>query len=421
MNCLKRAYYHTIRKKGKTVLLFTVLLIMATLMLTCLSIYSATDDAARDVRKSLMGSFTINAKQLNTGLGADVVQEVLTIEGVTDNYVLRSYTQATFKSENDSLMKITTQGAANIPEGYENAGKIVGNSYSEKDSYFTEAGFELIQGEAITPQQKQATIIHKDFADSNSLEVGDYFTLENVIDGKKSVRVQVVGIFTSNSPQDAIGVAPSYDLYQNVVFTDIKTCSQLIYGTSVEGSQYGDFYAEDPEKLPELIEKTKLITGMDWDNCIITKYDKDYQNAKAALTSLQNIVVIAIVVIAIVSVLILTLILVLWIRNRVYEIGVFLAMGITKANILLQQIFEVIIAAVPAFLISYGTSKIIAQMVTDRLIQGLSEDLSVSVSITPIGFAIVSGIGLALAMFATALSAYPIMRAKPKNILTQIN
>ena len=72
MNLAKRACLYLVRKKGKTVTLLAFLLVMATLMLTCLSIQSATETANANIKKALMGYFTINAKQLQTGITEDI-------------------------------------------------------------------------------------------------------------------------------------------------------------------------------------------------------------------------------------------------------------------------------------------------------------------------------------------------------------
>ena len=53
MNLWRRAYLYTVRKKGKSVLMLLILLMMSTMMLTCLSIQSASDKAALDIRKAL--------------------------------------------------------------------------------------------------------------------------------------------------------------------------------------------------------------------------------------------------------------------------------------------------------------------------------------------------------------------------------
>ena len=70
MNLCKRACLYSIRKKGKTFTLLAFLMVMATLMLTCLSIQSATETANANIKKALLGYFTINAKTLENGIPA---------------------------------------------------------------------------------------------------------------------------------------------------------------------------------------------------------------------------------------------------------------------------------------------------------------------------------------------------------------
>lgn len=217
MNLWKRACLYSLRKKGKTVTLLSFLLVMATLMLTCLSIRSATETANANIKKALMGYFTINAK-----------------------------------------------GAAQVPEGYENAGKIVANSNSQDDSYFTDGGFELTDGNPITTEGGNNVLVHEKFAQRNGLAVGGTMLLGNVTDGSHMISVTVAGIFTNTKVQDSIGIAPSYDLYDNIVFTDLATASFLLYGVEGETSaQYGDFYVNDPDELERIMAELQEIKGVD--------------------------------------------------------------------------------------------------------------------------------------------------------------
>ena len=57
MNFLKRAMLYVTRKKGKSIVLFCILLIMATFVLSGLSIGKATKQAQQNLRQSLGGSF----------------------------------------------------------------------------------------------------------------------------------------------------------------------------------------------------------------------------------------------------------------------------------------------------------------------------------------------------------------------------
>ena len=69
MNCLKRAYLYVTRKKGKSILLFLILLVTATFVLSGLCIGDATRQAQMNLRKNLGGAFdmTINYSE-DTGV-----------------------------------------------------------------------------------------------------------------------------------------------------------------------------------------------------------------------------------------------------------------------------------------------------------------------------------------------------------------
>lgn len=446
MNLAKRACLYLVRKKGKTATLLAFLLVMATLMLTCLSIQSATETANANIKKALMGYFTINAKQLQTGITQDMLNQILSIDGLSGNYTLRSYSYANYSDADGKPLTINTEDAAQVPEGYENAGRIVANTNSDNDSYFTDGGFELIEGTAITSENKNSVLIHEKFAERNGLSVGDTMRLTDVTDETRSIRATVAGIFTNTKEQDSIGIAPSYDLYDNIVFADLSTVSYLLYGTNGETSvQYGDFYVNDPDELDRIMTEVEEIEGVNWDNCTLTRYDNDYQNAKESLAGLQNIVFIAIAVVSVICFLVLALFLTLRLRGRIHETGVYLAMGISKGAVLMQYLLEVLIVAVAALLISYGASSVISDQIGSRLLsqvtaetyetveltdeaenteQPSTEDLGLSeivVDVSAEDYALVWGFGLVLCLASTALAAYPIMKMKPKNILSQMS
>ena len=105
MNFAKRAYLYITRKKLKTALLFSIILIMSTLLIVCFSINSSSNVANANVRKALKCGFTINAKTIENGLNENVVNQILNIDGITDSYNLRSYTVAYFSDINNNKLK----------------------------------------------------------------------------------------------------------------------------------------------------------------------------------------------------------------------------------------------------------------------------------------------------------------------------
>lgn len=416
MSFLKRAYLYTTRKKIRTGLLFSIILIISTLLIVCFSINSSTDIASANVRKSLKSGFTINAKTLNDGLNNNDIEKILNIDGLTEDYNLRSYTTTYYKNEEKEKLKTRDDTGIKV---YDNAGRVVSDLFSEKDTYFTDEGFKLIEGEPITPDTKYSALIHKDFAEENNLGIGDSIILENIEGNEVSVKVKIIGIFTSTRKSSSESYMDTTNLFENIIFTDLQTSSELIYESDDLKYQYGDFIVEDPQNLDKIIDDVKEIDSVEWGKCKITKDDSIYQNVKESLESLQSIVSVAITVIFVISIVLIILILNLWTKHRVYEIGVLLSIGINKLDIIKQQIVEIFMVSIPAFLFSFITSSIVNQMVSSKLIEDISNSIKVTVNISD--WLIVSILGLLIIIVATILSIIQITRIKPRDIFSEVN
>lgn len=415
MNFVKRAYLYTTRKKVRTILLFSIILIMATLLIVCFSINSSSNMANANVKKGLKCGFTVNAKTLENGLDESIVNQILNIDGITDSYNLRSYTVSEYRDTNSNKLKTRDDIGLKV---YENAGRVVGDRYSEKDSYFTDEGFKLTNGEHITPDKKQVALVHEDFANSNNLSIGDYIVLKNIEENSIEVKVQIIGIFTSTRKSDSEEYMDTTNLFENITFTDLNTSSKLIYETD-SNSQYGDFEVDDPGELDNLISEMKKIENVNWDNCKITKNDSSFKNTKEALAGIQKIVSTAIITIFIISIILIVLILNLWTKHRINEIGILLSVGISKKDIILQQIIEILMVSVPAFAFSLVTSSIATKIVGSKLISSIANSIEISVNI--FDWLLVSGIGLVIVLTATILSIYQITKIKPRDIFSKID
>lgn len=158
---------------------------------------------------------------------------------------------------------------------------------------------------------------------------------------------------------------------------------------------------------------------------------------------MRNIVWIAIAVVSVICFLVLALFLTLRLRGRIHETGVYLAMGISKGSVLAQYLVEVILTAAVALTLSFGTSAAISHQIGSGLLSQVTtetyetlnltgnagseekpaEDLGLSeieVVVSTKDYAVVWAFGMALCTAFTALAAYPVMKMKPKNILSQM-
>ena len=121
-------------------------------------------------------------------------------------------------------------------------------------------------------------------------------------------------------------------------------------------------------------------------------------------------------------------------------------MGISKSNILFQQIAEIFIIALAAFILSFGSSSLIAQHVGDGLVNQSQtighfekvdmtqeehadnkqdekepEFYDIDVKVTISDWIIVCMVGTAIILSSVLVTAFPIMNTKPKDILVQMD
>ena len=140
-----------------------------------------------------------------------------------------------------------------------------------------------------------------------------------------------------------------------------------------------------------------------------------YQNISSALSDTTTLVTTLIIVITAVSMVLIILILSMSIRSRKREIGILLAVGIEKYAVLLQQMLEICLVAIVAFPMAYLTSRAMA-----GTLGTLFGKVAENVIVTPQHFVMVGAAGAGLLIIAVLVSCIPVMRMKPKAILSQM-
>ena len=156
MNCIKRGWLYTTRKKGKSFLLFCILFLIAVFVLSALAIDKASSLAQDNLRKSLGGEFTIgydyseanpylNVEAVDGGtimystqqITPELIEEISKIKGV-------QYCSAT----TETLTAFSTidffKGNIPIEEEFRNTTKILGVWKSEENKHFTSKQIHLV-------------------------------------------------------------------------------------------------------------------------------------------------------------------------------------------------------------------------------------------------------------------------------------
>ncbi len=382
MRIIKRAYLYVTRKKGKSILLFFILLIMATFVLTGLSIRKASQAAQTNLRGTLGGEFCVSVelsesnpyfRMDNDGEGAlDIYTELPVTQDMIDAIMGISGVEKYDASAQTLVSTNLTIFPGNVPLKGDLNNKVYARTVAgtENNSFFQSGIMELIEGKHITGNEHNAAVISKDVADQNNLKVGDTISLK--VDAETEVKI--TGIYEILKPDPVFESIVTYEKLENQIFIETDTLQNL-FGDMPVGFYEVVFTVNDPAQLDSIMSEVKGLTAVDWRAFEVWADNQTYLAAAAPLQKLQALMSSIIWVIVLVSTIILSLILAMWGRSRIHETGVFLSLGIGKASIIRQYLTEVLMIAVIAFGFSYFTCSAIASRIADGLLQ---QDISAS-------------------------------------------
>ena len=478
MSIFKRAFLYVTRKRGKTILLFTILMIMATFVLTGLSIWKASEAVQFDLRQSLGGKFDVFVDWSNSPyvVKEPVKDEVDEETGKTSSsFLMYSTVQLTpeniaaikglsgvkyCSARQDNLLPFDGlslfPGTISTDAKYQGYTKVLGVCSTEDDELFTTGTLTLAEGRHISADDTHAAIISQDLAERNELKIGDDLTaLSYSVEDQgftgQEIKVQIVGLFTPNAVEQFGETVTTYDKIQNRIFVDLQTSKEFDGGEINYGFSALHVTISDPQDMAQVVADVKALPGIDWKAFTVEIDNETYENAAAPLATLNELVVTLLVVIIVVSAIILALILTLWTKTRIHEIGVFLSVGIRKSAIIGQYLIEVLLIAVLAFGLSYFTSNAIAGQIGNHLLEqsmqtGPEDDndvVSVAASVeigadnlvqkplpTENGIQVSVGldnlaqlylIGFAIIIVAVSASSITVMRLNPREILSKMS
>ena len=414
-----RAVLHTARKWKKTLLLFSLLLFITTLVLSGLAIADAQEEQAEELRGVTGASFTVE-RDISTGgwsgnsstqefLSEDMIQQIASVNGIAGYDATLITLPRIFNGEGEEL-------------AHENYSFYNYGSYnSQYHELFLSGRFELVEGTHITDDMTGSILISRELAEWNGLKVGD--TLTGVYypeNNTPEVDMEIVGIFDVVADKDDQVNAyddTSYYAYSSFVFCSMDAAEGLIkgWGEDGEGISEAYYYVTDAAQLENVIREVQNISSINWNNYKITVNDEVYQNISSALSDTNTLVTTLIVVITVVSMVLITLILSMSIRSRKKETGILLAVGIAKPAVILQYALETMLIAIVAFPLAYLSSKQVA-----GALGTLFGKTAANVIVTPQHFMMVAIVGVVLLVAAVLVSSISTLRLKPKQILSQM-
>lgn len=385
---IKNALLSLKKNIGKTILLFVIIVVITNLVIAGLSIQSATQKSMDQIRSSLGNDVTLSIDfrnmMKNREPGEAVSNETSLTTTMADSlkdlkYVESYNYQISTSADSDSISAVEnksdnsnnqqdTNKPNDQPEQASNQGDftISANTTMEYLDSFTNSNYTLTDGRLLTSDDANTNncVIETNLASDNDLSVGDTFTITSTVNDETITQeLTIVGIYEIQSTNEIGGA--HFNNPVNTIYTDLSV-GQTLTGSS-ENITSAIYYLDDPENTKAFVELAKKKSDIDFDTFSLDANDRLYQQNASSLESMQSFAKMFVWIVVIAGSAILCLILALTIRNRYYEIGVFLSLGQSKIKIIAQQLIEIGLIAVVAFVISLGTGQLTSHYMGNML------------------------------------------------------
>ena len=419
MSIFNRAYLYIIRKKVRSSILFLIVTLISFFLLSGSVLNTTVNNISKNLYKDVNFGFNIeSADKSNKEIEKDTLKKIEELKGITTkNYIFSKPVTVEGKKVVQENQNIT------LNDEIKNKSNLVmmnGITASKSNIDFKSEVLKLEKGRHIEENDNNKIMIHEKFAELNNVNLGDKIKLSQ--EGK-TLELEIVGIYSGEKTNTFSGL--SSDFIENTVYTDYKSSqelSNLIANNKVTSVEYG---VEDPTKLDDVI---KAVENLGINNLMVSKSNKNYELVTSSVESITKITNMIRIGSVVVGVVILSLILMFWVRERTYEIGILLSLGTSKANLVLQFIVEVLLVTIVGLMIAIGIEIATIKYLTSNVGSIFSEELPKSIadelmkmSVNGIDIVNLVIVMIAIVIISVVVALLPILKMKPKKILTNIN
>lgn len=413
MNYMKRAWLSVTRKRGKSAILFAVILILGNVIAGAIAVNQSTQNVEKQIKNQLGSLATIDidyeALMANSEGGASMEEiqplpEEL-IKQIGERSEVKQYDylrEASIVVENFKPYRFSPQ------EDDDNV-MIVGGMLSLihlagtnllKPLDFEEGTVNLTQGRFFTEEEqrtgKRVGLISEELAQENGLVVGDTMVLDGqFIDyssGEEPEKqkgndypIEIVGIFKNtnlekanekndNSSSSFFDDSPFNRIYMpndavKTIVEEERVGRQAAFPATDPGSDEDFFTPQFILNQPEDAEQFKQeVTPLLPNGYKVNASTDEYDRVGTSMNRLSQISSYVVVIAVIASLIIISLIIVLFTRDRKYELGIYLSLGERRKYVFAQIVIELLLIGISAMLISLVTGNMLGKMVSESLL-----------------------------------------------------
>ncbi|PFW89346.1 permease [Bacillus pseudomycoides] len=475
MNFIKRAILSMKKRKGTSLILMAVFLIVTNLVLAGFTIQNASKKAADAARKKLGADVTLgldfdklgkqaretgempNPPHLNTKEADQLAKSkyvkdynyITNTFGISDGFKLVGASEGEGEEEGKGRAGVATVRGGSGSEIDMNSSLIIeGVRKTLLQESFKNGKSKIIDGKPITEKMKDQNVIlmEKRLAEQNNLKVGDKVKIQSG-DKKKTLEFEIIGIYETDEQAPSMGGnAPPMMDPANKLYMPHSTVKKLEADEGASSSIQVVYYLNDPQYI-DAFKKEAKQSDIDFNYFKLDAHDSLYKQMIGPIENISSTSQMIIYIVSIAGAIILGLIIMLSIKARRKEMGILLSIGEKKWKLMAQFVVEVVCVAILAFGLSITTGAKVSQLIGDNLLsneiataseekdnsqngsvmmvgaggnlQNQSEDPidKIDVSVTGEDLGKMGGIGLTIAILATILPALSILRLNPKQIL----
>lgn len=424
---IKNAIAYITRKRNRTLIIFIILTIVLSCLYSCLTIMKSSNEIEKTLYESSNSSISItkkDGKYFNVNQFKDI-EKIKEVEKIIIQYDgLAKLKDAKVVSGEQRINR------EDLSDEFKNVVSLEATNNTKRNILFSSRVFTITEGKNIEEKDKNSIIVHEEFAKQNNLKLGDEVDLE-LLDieesGKiKSHKFKIIGIFSGKKQETYTGL--SSDFSENMVFVDYSTSQEIL--NKSENNKIANkilMYSGSAESTDLALNKLKEL-NIDESKYVVEKDSNAFEESLESVSGIKHMIKIMTYSIMLGGIIVLSLILILWLRERIYEIGIFLSIGTSKIQIIMQFIFELLFISIPSIISSLFLGNVLIKVIAggfinseNSMISGgnLINDSSFMLNITTLGqsYLILISIIVLSVVFASSL----ILIKKPKEILSKIS
>ena len=397
------AFRYLKRKKSKTILLFFVLLIVSSMILSTNMILRATADSKAAIGEKTKAKVVMGILKEENKITLDDVEW---IKGLAEVSAINCLAKNEAFPVNFQLIT----GSDSTEESNQKA-SLLSYDNLENDSGFSEGVYRLISGRYISEDIK-GIVINSYLADANQLKLGDLIELGSA-NGKRA-SLEIVGIFLSGSESKQPDGMESVNRIENQIFIDNVSYSDLF---EMDGFTKVAVYCKNPEQLSLLEEELNKYLS---DKADSTTSDTLYQQMALPLEQITRVAKLMLALTLLAGTTVVSLLLCMWMRTRQRETAIFISIGKSKASIFLQVFLESFLVFALAVLGSCCLGNFMAGTLRGFLTDSETTGISLDVLLRFKDIVVLAGLGILLVLAAVIVSLLPILRTNPKETLSKM-